>query len=138
MLTAILELPLDRQVTALREYIQRTERTISELSVQTVHAAEKEKNAASCNVAGSCAAVAAPQDTSPSSTCASLDSVHKRRRLLHRSEHPENVGAADAHHGSGTFDSTDPPTVRTIERPSPRNSLSVRRSEEWEREYVRK
>ncbi len=85
---------------------------------------KKKKHAASCNVAGSCAAVAAPQATSSSSTCASLDSVHKWQRLLHRSEHAENVGAAGAHHGSGTFDSTDSPTVRTIERP--RNSLSVR------------
>jgi hypothetical protein len=115
MPTAILELPLDRQVTALRGYVQRMERTISARSVQT------EKAAASCNL------VAAPPATSPSSTSASLDSVHKRRRVLHRSEHPENVGAAGAHHGSGTFDSTasrSSPTVRTF-RP-PRDSLPVR------------
>jgi hypothetical protein len=120
MLTAILELPIDRQVTALRGYIQRMERTISARSVQTVPVAKEEKHAASCNVAGSCAA---PPATSPSSTCASLDSAHKRRRLLHRSEHPENIGAAGAHHGSGTFDSTDSPTVRKIK--PPRDSLSL-------------
>ncbi len=62
----VLEIPLDRQVTALREYIKWMERTISELSVHNFHAAEKEKNAASCNVAGSCAAVAAPPATPPS------------------------------------------------------------------------
>ncbi len=47
MLTAILELPLDRQVTALRGYIQRMKKTISARSVQTVPAAVKEKTAAS-------------------------------------------------------------------------------------------
>ncbi len=120
MLTAILELPLDRQVTALLGYIQRMERTISARAVQTVPAAEKEKTAASCNV------VAAPPATSPISTSASLDSqsAHKRRRVLHRSEHPENVGAAGAHHGSGTLDSKDSLTVKSIR--TPRDSLPVR------------
>jgi hypothetical protein len=62
------------------------------------------------------------QATSPSST-ESLDSAHKRRRVLHPSqpEHPENVSAAGAHHGSGTFDSTDSPTNQRQ-----RNSLPVR------------
>jgi hypothetical protein len=100
------------------------ETTISEISVQTVPAAEKEKSAASCNVVGSCSAVAAPAATFPSSTCATLDSAHKRRRLLHRSEHPanenENVGAAGAHHGSGTFNSKDLPIERLQNSPSVR------------------
>jgi hypothetical protein len=42
MLTAIRELPLDRQITALRRYTQRMERNLSELSVPTVPAAEKD------------------------------------------------------------------------------------------------
>jgi hypothetical protein len=46
MLTAILELPLDRQITAFRRYIQRMERNLSELSVPTVPAAEKRKHEA--------------------------------------------------------------------------------------------
>jgi hypothetical protein len=83
MLTAILELPLDRQVTALSRYIQRMERTVSEISVQTVPAAEKEKTAASCKMA-----------TSPSSTCASLDSSNKQQHLLHLLEYPANVSAS--------------------------------------------
>ena len=63
MFTSILELPPDRQViTALRRFIQRMERKLSEMSVQTVPAAQKETTAASCNVAGACAAVAAAKN----------------------------------------------------------------------------
>jgi hypothetical protein len=94
MFNSIMQLPPERQVTALRRFIHRMERRLSEMSVQTVPAAQKATTAALCNVAGACAAVADPPATSPSST-ESLD--HKRRRLLHRledSEHPENVGAA--------------------------------------------
>jgi hypothetical protein len=43
MFTSILELPPDRQVTALRRFIQRMERKLSEISVQTVPAAQKKK-----------------------------------------------------------------------------------------------
>ncbi len=64
-----------------------------------------------------------------------MDSAHKRRRVLHRSEHPENFGAAaGALHGSGTFDSTASPAVRTI-RP-PRDSLAVRGMGKAVREQV--
>jgi hypothetical protein len=59
MFTSIPELPPDRQVTALRRFIQRMVRKLPEISVQTVPAAQKEKTAASCNGAGACAAVAA-------------------------------------------------------------------------------
>ncbi len=75
-------------------------------------------------VRGTAAAVAAATATYPSSRGSS---VPKRRRMQHRSEdseYPENVGAAGAPHGSGTFNSPDSLTVRKI-RP-PRDSLPVR------------
>ena len=75
MFTSILELPPDRQViTALRRFIQRMERKLSEMSVQTVPAAQKATTSASCNVAGACAAVAAAPATYPNSRGSSVPS----------------------------------------------------------------
>ncbi len=59
MFNSIMRLPLAAQVTALRGFIPRVERKLSEMSVRTVPAAQKETTAASINVAGACAAVAA-------------------------------------------------------------------------------
>jgi hypothetical protein len=110
------------------------ERKLSEMSVQTVPAAQKETTAASINVAGALAAVAAAPATYPSSrtsTGSSYSKAPKRQRQEedsgHRTRHPQNVGAAGAPRGSATFDSPDSPdshTVRKI-RP-PRDSLPVR------------
>jgi hypothetical protein len=127
MFNSIMRLPPAVQVTALRVFILRLERKLSEMSVQTVPAAQKETTAASCNVAGVCAAVAAAPVTYPSSRTSrgsSYPKAPKRRRQEEDSEHPENVGAAGAPHGSGTFDSPDSLTVRKI-RP-PRDSLPIR------------
>jgi hypothetical protein len=143
MFSSILELPPDRQViTQLRRFIQRMERKLSEMSVQTVPAAQKATTSASCNVAGACAAVAAAPATNPSSRTSGGSSHRqalKRRQQEEDSEHPENVGqeedsehpenvgaagARRAPHGSGTFASPDSLAVRKI-RP-PRDSLPVR------------
>ncbi len=134
MFNSIMQLPPAGQVTTLRGFIPRMERKLSKMSVQTVPAAQKETTSASCNVAGACAAVAAAPATYPSSRGSSDP---KRRRMQHRSEdseHPENVGAAGAPHGSGTFDSPDSLSFRTI-RP-PRDSLPVRGMSQVQRQQT--
>ena len=67
MLNSIMRLPPAKQVTALRGFMVRMDRKLSEMSVQTVPAAQKATTSASCNVAGACAAVAAAPATYPSS-----------------------------------------------------------------------
>jgi hypothetical protein len=156
MLNSIMRLPPVKQVTALRGFIERMERKLSEMSVQTAPAAQKATTSASCNVAGACAAVAAAPATYPSSRTSggsphrrAIEPQVKRRQQEEDSEHPENVGqeevselpenvgaagARRAPHGSGTFASPDSLAVRKI-RP-PRDSLPVRGMSQMQRQQT--
>jgi hypothetical protein len=110
------------------------ERKLSEMSVQTVPAAQKATTSASCNVAGACAAVAAAPATYPSSRTSGSQKDPERQRQKEDSEHPEDVGAAGAPHGSRTFDSPDSLADRKI-RP-PRDSLPVRGMSQVQRQQT--
>ncbi len=135
MLTAILELPLDRQVTALREYIQRTERTISELSVQTVHAAEKKKTQHHAMLRGRARQwlhhrILLPVQHAPLWTLSTSGGVCCiGRSILRMSARPPHI-MDPAHSTQQIHPPSEQLNVRVHEIHSP--------SEEWEREYVRK